>query len=109
MAALATQDVTLTGLGATYAAAAGGGDTFVPGEDVFLHVKNGGASPITVTVTTPNTAVGGLAIADSVTTVPNAGERFIGPFPAQHFVNASGVADVAYSGVTSVTVAVVRV
>lgn len=109
MADLATQEITLAGLGAAYSAAAGGGDTFTPGEDVVLHVKNGGVAPITVTVVTPNTSVGGLAIADSVTSVPNAGDRFIGPFPAQHFARSSdGKVDITYSGVTSVTLAVLK-
>lgn len=106
MANLATQVITLEGVGPTYAAAAGGGDTFTPGDDVFLHVKNGGGAPITVTVVTPNT-VGTLAIADVTVSVPAAGERMIGPMPRQTFSrSADGLGDITYSAVTSVTVAV---
>lgn len=109
MADLASQDIDLDGLAAVYAAAAAGGDTFNPDEDTFLHVKNGSAGALTVTVVTPGSAAGGLTIADSVTSVPAGGERFIGPFPRGHFGRASdGKADVTYSGVTSLTLAVLR-
>lgn len=109
MADLATQEITLGGLGAAYAAAGAGGDTLTPGEDVFLHVKNGGAGAITVTIVTPNTSIGGLAITDAGGSVPAAGDRFFGPFPAQHFARSSdGKADITYSGVTSVTLAVLK-
>lgn len=109
MADLATQEMDLDGLVASYSAAAAGGDTFTPGDDVFLHVKNGHTSAQTVTVATPNTAAGGLAIADSVTSVPNAGEAYIGPFPARHFGRSSdGKADITYSGVIALTLAVVK-
>lgn len=107
VANLATQVIGLTGLAPAYSAAAGGGDTFTPGDDVFLHVKNGGGSSVTVTVVTPNTAAGGLAISDVAVAVPAAGERMIGPLPRQNFSrSADGLGDITYSGVTSVTVAV---
>lgn len=108
MALLATQEIDLDGLGAAYSAAAGGGDTFNPDEDTFIHVKNGSGASITVTVVTPGTAAGGLAIGDSVTSVPAAGDRFIGPFPREHFGKSDGIADITYSGVTSLTLAVLK-
>lgn len=110
MALLTTQVVSVSGLAPTYAAAAGGGDTFTPGDDVFLHVKNAGGSPVTVTVVTPNT-VGGLAISDVSVSVPaTTGDRMIGPLSRQNFARSSdGLGEITYSGVTSVTVAVVDV
>ena len=109
MANLATQEIDLDGLGAAYTAAAGSGDTFTPDDRTFLHIKNAHTASWTVTVPTPRTAIGGLAIADSVTVVPNGGERFIGPFPSEHFADpADGLADITYSGVTALTVAVVK-
>ena len=111
MADLATQDITLAGLAPAYVAAAGGGDKIVsPDADTFLHVKNGGGSSITVTVVTPGTTIGGLALADVSVSVPNAGERMIGTFPAEYFGNPadSGKAAVTYSGVTTVTVGCFR-
>lgn len=110
MAALATQTIVPGGLGPTYAAAAGGGDSFTPDKDTFLHVKNGGGSPITVTIAVPGTERYGVATADLAVSVPNAGERMIGPFPADVFADSSiaGAAAVTYSGVTSVTIGVFK-
>lgn len=109
MALLATQDINLAGLAPAYSAAAGGGDTFNPDEEVFIHVKNASGSSMNVTVATPNTGVGGLAIADSIVAVPAAGERMIGPLPPQHFGrSADGLGTITYSLATSVTVAVIR-
>ena len=106
MALLATQNVVLTGSGLTpaYTAAAGGGDTTAAGDRVFLHVKNGGGSPITVTLTTPGT-VSDVAVSDPTYSVTNAQERMIGPLKPQLFADpTTGLVSIAYSGVTTVTV-----
>jgi len=108
MATLTSQQIVAGGLAPTYAAAAGGGDRFTPGDNVILHVKNGGGSGITVTVVTPGTVVG-QAIGDVTNSIGAGGDEFMGPFPAQHFAAADGLADITYSGVTSVTVAVLKV
>lgn len=108
MALLATQEMALTGTVMTYSAVAAS-DTFLPDERTFLHVKNAGGSPDTVTVTTPGTGAGGLAIAEAISTVTNATEEFIGPFPAQHFADpTTGLATVTHSFTTTVTCAVVK-
>lgn len=105
MAALTNQTINLAGVGPTYAAAAGGGDTCDPGSRTFLHVKNGGGAGITVTLTTPGQKAG-LAIADPAITVPAGGERMIGPLDAPTFADpTTGKVGIAYSGVTTVTVA----
>lgn len=108
MANLTKQPVTLAGLAATYAAAAGGGDTFDPDADTILHVKNGHTAPQTVTIVTPRTdPQTGQAEADIAVSVPNAGERFIGPFPKEVYGDpVTGLASLTYSGVTALTVAV---
>jgi hypothetical protein len=110
MAALATQAIVPGGVGPTYAAAAGGGDTFTPDKDTFIHVKNGGGSGITVTIAVPGTERYGVATADAAVTVPNGGERMIGPFPAEIFADSAltGAAAITYSGVTSVTIGVFK-
>lgn len=108
MAALTVQNVARSGLNPTYGAAAGGGDTFVNDGQVVLHVKNGGGSSINVTVDSTAPTGVGLAQADAVVAVPNAGERMIGPFPPGAFNDANGAVAVAYSAVTSVTVAAIR-
>lgn len=110
MATLATQSASLTGLAPAYAAASGGGDKLAPSDRTFLHAKNASGGALTVTVVTPGTSVGGLGIADVSVSVPAAGERIIGPFPAQFFADpADGLASITYSGVTSLTVAAIQV
>lgn len=110
MALLATQSVTLAGLAPAYAAAAGGGDTFVPDKDTFLHVKNASGGAITVTIVTPRTDPVGNAVADVAVVVPlTTGDRMIGPFNAEIFADpTTGLASITYSGVTSLTVAIVK-
>ena len=90
----------------TFVAAAGGGDTVVGGSGVHLLVNNGGGSPITVTLVTPETVEGSLAVADRAITVTNATIREI-PVPSR-YTAANGEASITYSGVTSVTVAAVQ-
>ncbi len=108
MALLATQKVVRTGLAPTYAAAAAGGDTFTPGQAVMLHVKNASAGALTVTVVTPGTT-SGQAIDDIIVSVPaTTGDRMIGPLPGSLITNtATGVGNITYSGVTSLTVAII--
>jgi hypothetical protein len=111
MAALATQVMTPQGLAPSYASAAGGGDTFVPDKDTFLHVKNTGGSPQTVTVAVPGNERYGVATSDVTCSVPaTTGDRMIGPFPAEIFADQalSGSAGISYTGVTGVTIAVVK-
>lgn len=99
------------GLLATYVAAAGGGDTVavLPGKKQFLHVKNGSGGSITVTVTAQRTSI---TIGQEVYTRANVAqaiaagtERYIPLTP--EYVDASGLFNVTYSGVTSLTVAAV--
>lgn len=108
MAVLTEQQILVTGLEATYAAAAALGDSFSNTGKQYLHVKNGGGSPITVTIDDPNSVspTGATAFnADVAVVVTNAEERLIGPFPTSRF---SSTVAVSYSAVTSVTVAVLR-
>jgi hypothetical protein len=107
MAVLTVQQIALAGIVPSYAAAAGGGDEFANDGRTFLHVKNGGGSPITVTVTTPK-KVKGVDIENPAISVSNGSEKMIGPFDPEIFTATDGNVDVAYSGVTSVTVAAVK-
>lgn len=109
MALLTTQSVDRSGLQPAFGAAAAGGDSFAPGDLVFLHVKNGGASAMTVTIVTPKEAFEGAAIDDTAVSVPASDERMIGPFPRRHYADPTdGLADITYSAVTSVTIAVIE-
>jgi hypothetical protein len=106
---LTVQAVARTGLEATYTAANADGGHVVDNQAdrrMFLHVKNGDSGAHTVTVATPGT-VDDLAISDLEVTIPAGEERFIGPFPSSVY-NSSGQVTVTFDGVTSVTIAALR-
>lgn len=111
MAVLTAQSPVVAGVTFTAAAAAGGGDSFANTGTEFLYVKNGGGSPITVTIDSPGTCsfnVTANAAHDQAVTVAAGAERIIGPFPTVRFNDSSNIVSVGYSGVTSVTVAVLK-
>lgn len=108
MATLTVQKVDLAGLAPTYAAAAVGGDEFVNSGKEFIHVKNGGAGAITVTVNSQALCNQGFDH-DAAVSVPASGERMIGPFLKARFDDANAKVQITYSGVTSVTIAVIQV
>ena len=106
MAALTTQNISRTGVTPSYAAVAAS-DTFTPGSQVFIHVKNAGASPDTCAIQVLAGDPPGLTISDTSVSVTNAQERMIGPFPPQFFADpTTGQATVTHSFITSVTVGV---
>lgn len=108
MALLATQTVTDAGITPAYGAASAGGDTFQPGDDVFLHVKNASGASVTVTVASQKPCNHGTTH-NAAVAVPAGAERMLGPFPAERWASpASGLVSVTYSATASVTVAVVR-
>ena len=109
MATLTTQVIALAGLAPTYASAAGGGDKCEVGDRNFLHVKNGGGSSITVTLTA-TASVRGQAVSNVTVSVPAAGERMIGPLLADLLQSPTdGLCAIGYSGTTTVTVAALRI
>lgn len=110
MAALATQSIRRSGLNPAYAAATGGGDTCTPGANTFLHVKNGGGAPITVTIAAKAIPFTDMIVGNLAVVVTNAQERMIGPIRPDAFADPAGTpagsAAITYSAVTSVTVGV---
>lgn len=110
MAALTTQNIVAAGTAPTFGAAAGGGDTAQvgTGQDTFLVVKNGGGSSINVTITAPGTNSYGEPNPDPVVAVANGTEKWIPLRKEYDAGDGTGRAAIAYSGVTSVTVAVIR-
>lgn len=115
MAALTVQTLTEAGLETTFTAASGGGDTFVNPDDerTFVWLKNGSGGDITATFNRQPTSLnvtgyGPIAISDRTVVVQAGEERLVGPFPAAMYNNASGAVEMSYSGVSSLTVAVVR-
>jgi len=110
MALLALQTISAGGITPTYGAATGGGDKVsLSATNVFLHVKNGGGSSVTVTITTQANSYKGLTVPDRTVTVAASGEKMIGPLdPALH-ADINQQASIGYSAVTSVTVAALRI
>lgn len=105
MAIVATQNPGTGGLTPTASPASAGGDKVSPG--TRLHVHNGGAAPIDVTIATPMVVDGDLALPNRVITVPNgafpANFRSI-DLPAELYRNPSdGMVDLTWSATASVT------
>lgn len=95
MAALTAQQITVTGITPTWAAAASGGDTFENNGVEWLEVWNDHASASrTVTITTTKT-VEGLAVADRTVVITAANDcAKVGPFAKDVY---SGTVNIAYS------------
>lgn len=114
MADLTIQDVVEAGLQVAYAAADPAGDAVLNVDgDVFLHVLNADAGQIVVTVTAQDASeevpgFGAMTKADAQVTVTAGEERFIGPFPKRAFNDGTNRIQIAYSSVTNVSVAALR-
>ena len=108
MPAISVQNVDINGVTplAAYVAADAGGDTVInDGSATFLHVKNGGGGAITVTLDDTGSAgpSGAKSFdADIDVVVGNGDEAMIRLGSRARF---TGDVAVAYSGITSVTVA----
>lgn len=112
MALLTIQTVATTGLNPTYAAATAGGDQMINDDRTMLHVKNGGAGAVQVTITKVRQVVrkegyGDIALSDIVVSVPAGAERMISAPPAA-YADSNGLANISYDQVTSVTVAALK-
>jgi len=104
MALLALQSIALPSLLPVFTAASGGGDTVPAGNDVFLVVKNGSGSTMTVTVVVPGNDEFGTAKPDMAVAVAAATERYI-PLRALALQDlTTGLVSITYSLATSVTV-----
>ena len=107
MATLSRTQVVQTGanLSATagYAAAASGGDKFLPGDTTFVNVLNLSGGSITVTVDSPATCNQG-GTHDIAIAIPTLSGRLIGPFPAARFAGTDGLVSLTYSSETSLWV-----
>ena len=107
MATLTATTAAVTGTTFTPASAAGGGDKFLNYGNERLYIQNGGGSDITLTIA-PGGTPGGLDLADIAITVAAGAEMIVGPFNPQYFNDSSGYVNLTYSGVTTVTVAVIN-
>jgi hypothetical protein len=107
MAALSTQNVNRTGITLSFASCAGGGDTFTPGSQTMLYVKNGGGTSQTVTVAASQILMGDIAIPNLTMAVSGSSEKTFGPFPASVYASSTGTTAISYTAVTSLTIAVI--
>src|SRR6266498_666787 len=103
MATLTTVPITAAGVNPGFVAANAGGDKITPGDTSFLYVRNGGGSPITVTITAVGLCSQG-STHDSVVVVTNGQDRAIGPIGSRFAGVSDGLAAITYTAVTSVTV-----
>lgn len=104
---LTLQQETLSGVAPNFVAATAGGDSFANDGNTSLRVKNGSASPITVTINSPTQCNMGFTHNVAVTVAAGA-EQDIGPFPPSRFNDQYGNVNVTYSASASVTVAAVQ-
>jgi hypothetical protein len=109
---LPTQSPTSASVVPTYTAAAVAGNKFYNDGRTMLIVKNGSGAPITVTITTPNSADGNTIADKTFTVAATTGEKWWKGDP-QFYNQPDGATDagevyVDYSAVTTVTVAAVR-
>jgi hypothetical protein len=111
MATLTVQTAVIAGTAVTFAAAAGGGDQFANSGNERVIIKNGSGAPITVTFDSPTTCSFGTtanAAHDLAVSVAAGAETMVGPLSTDKFNDANGNVQITYSGVTSLTIAVVR-
>lgn len=105
MATLTAVTPSVSGVSFSPVSAAAGGDRFLnTGGEVF-YVKNAGGGSITVTVDAQSD--GGVSYTDPTITVASGAEKVIGRFDPRKFNDSSGYVNISYSGVSSVTVAVI--
>lgn len=109
MATITPKAITTDGVAPTWNDASAGGDKVKPGENVFISVKNGGAAPLTVTITPPGETPYGVANPPKTFTVPAAGEMDIPILPAYGNPQDSGLASIGWDVTTSVTFAARRI
>jgi hypothetical protein len=106
MALMSVQFLSKSGVAPTYAAV-NSSDTFANNGKTFLHVKNGGGSPINVTINSQVTnPPEGTAAANVVVAVANGTEKMIGPLSQAGYNDSAGIVTVNYSGTTTVTAGV---
>lgn len=107
MSILLTQRISQAGLAPAYQAASAGGDQYTPSSTTFLALKNGSGSQITLTVVTTASAFG-QPIGNIAVPIPANAEVFCGPFdPGEVQQPGSSLANISYSGVSSLTVAAI--
>jgi hypothetical protein len=104
---IVVQQLVNTGLAATYEAANVDGNFFTNNGKSCMHIKNGSAVSITATLTSQKADNFGITH-NEVVTVPATSEVVINYMSKKRFNDTNGYVQVAYSAITTVTVAVLR-
>ena len=107
MALLTVVQTSFSGVAPSYSAVSAS-DTFANTGEEVLHVKNGGGSETTVTITSAQQCNQGFSH-DLTVTIDAGANKFIGPFPTNRFNNSNGLTTFSCSSTTSVTAAVMRI
>lgn len=109
MALLSATQITKAGVTPSYAAVSAS-DTIAPDSvGLFLHVKNAGGSPDTVTLADSGATPGGSAATNpTVSVAATTGDKMI-YIPPQFASASTGLVTVTHSFTTSVTCALFRV
>lgn len=107
MALLAPQAVTTAGLLPSLVAASGGGDSCNPDDLVLLMVTNGSGGSLNVILADPNLTATGQASPSQTIAVAAGTTKFI-DLPSRLQNPATGLVTWTYSGVTSLTVGLIR-
>jgi len=107
MATLSVQQISKAGVTMTLSAAAGGGDAFANDGKTTLVANNGSGGDITITLVTQATT-DGLAVADRTWVVQAGALEAIADLDPDIYNDTSGLVQVTYSGVTSLTVGAFR-
>lgn len=102
MALVVPQVPNITGTAITYSTPTTS-ETFVPGNNVYYHVKTGGTA-ITTTVVVPG-SVYGQARPDVAISIGTSTDRIIGPLVPDLADPATGLVTITHSVTTSVTAA----
>lgn len=108
MAVLTVQQIARAGIVPSFAAAAGGGDSFPNTGSEYVEVVNGDVADKTVTFVTPNT-VDSLAIADRPEVVAAGTRQKFGPFPTGTYNDSNDRVGITYSAVTNLTIGVFKI
>jgi lysophospholipase L1-like esterase len=108
MALLTLQTLSAPSLTPSYGAVSASDTVAALDDRMFLHVKNAGGSPDTVTIVIPGNDQFGSAIPDPTVSVPaTTGDRMIPLIPAMADP-ATGLITVTHSFTTTVTCALIR-
>lgn len=101
--------VTLNGVAATYNAAAAGDKVSGPGDNVWITVKNGSGSPITLTITPPGNNAYGVAYPAKTFSIAATGEKDVPILALYGDPSDSGNVALSWSSTTTVTWAAKRI